>query len=199
MALALSGRHCCGAALLSWHIARRIIPALEGKQRLPVGAIEEKDEALFGRLGHGVDFLSVTVHGHQDWRRGKIAIPNVVPHSLKMPEALSGLCLQRDQAIGEQIVTDAVSSIKIERRRTGRNIDNPAIDIDGHARPVVGGAAGLPRVLRPRVVSELTGMRNRVERPAQLAACARRRLVHRRETRAESRLRGRRRSSGLCR
>ncbi len=119
--LAREWRRFCGQTLLrrgllSRHIARRIIPALEGKQRLSVGAIEEKDEALFGRLGHGLDSLSFAVHGHQHWRRGKIAIPNVVPHSLKMPEALSGLCLQRDQAVGEQIVTDAVSSIKIERR-----------------------------------------------------------------------------------
>ena len=68
-----------------------------------------------------------------------------------MPDAFAGLGVQGDKAIGEEIVADAIGAVEIECRRAGGNVDNAARDVDRHAGPVVGGAAGLPRVLGPGV------------------------------------------------
>src|SRR4029078_137705 len=48
--------------------------------------------------------------------------------------------------------------------------DQAAALVERHPRPVVGRAAVLPRVLRPRAVAELSGMRDGVEGPPKRAA-----------------------------
>src|SRR5271166_6839567 len=87
-----------------------------------------------------------------------------------MPDALARLGVQRDETVGEQIIADSISPIEIKRRRTRGNIDNSSLRIDGHPSPVIRGAAGLPRVLRPGVFAEVAGMRNGMKRPARFPA-----------------------------
>ena len=74
--LARERRRFRGQALLlggdfSWHIARGGMAALDVFQRLAVGAIEQKYEALLAGLRDGVDFFPVAIHGQQDRGRGK--------------------------------------------------------------------------------------------------------------------------------
>ncbi len=42
-------------------------------------------------------------------------------HALEVPDAFAGFGVQRYLAICEQVVADAVTTVKIESRRTGRN------------------------------------------------------------------------------
>jgi hypothetical protein len=55
--------------------------------------------------------------------------------------------------------------MEIERRRTCRHKNNPALAVDTHPRPMIRPARVFPRILRPRVVSKLPRPRNRMERP----------------------------------
>ena len=50
-------------------------------------------------------------------RRRKIAIPQIVMHALKMPDALAGVGVEREQAIGEEIVAEAVARRRNRMRR----------------------------------------------------------------------------------
>src|ERR1700751_1919817 len=90
-------------------------------------------------------------------------------HSLEMPKTLAAAGVQRQQAVGEKIVTDAITTVEIKSGRAGGNVDDSANRIERHASPVVGGSAGFPGVRRPGVIAEFTGKRNGVERPAEFS------------------------------
>src|SRR5271168_3566836 len=86
-----------------------------------------------------------------------------------MPEALAGSGVQGEQAIGEEVVTEAVRAIEVERGGSRGHVKDSAFEIERHAGPVIGGAAGFPCFFRPSVVAELARMRNGVKDPSHLA------------------------------
>src|SRR4051794_38376033 len=88
---------------------------------------------------------------------------------LKVPKALSGASIDGDEAIGKQVGARPVSAVEIVSRRAGRNVHDPALLIDAHFTPVVHSADILPRIRRPRVITELTGMRDGMERPREFS------------------------------
>src|SRR5436305_1127630 len=90
-------------------------------------------------------------------------------HSLEMPDAFTSISFEGDKTIGEQVVADAVAAIEIKSGGARRNVDDAALDIQGHTSPVIGGPTILPGIFRPGVVTKFAGMRNRVKRPTQLA------------------------------
>ncbi len=90
-------------------------------------------------------------------------------HALEMPEAFAGAGVQREQAVGEEVVADAIGAVKIKSGRAGGNVNDSANRIERHASPVVGGAAGFPGVTWPGFVAEFAKQRNGVERPAKLS------------------------------
>src|SRR5262245_24629286 len=90
-------------------------------------------------------------------------------YGLEMPQAFAGLRVESDQTVAEEIVSLAVAAVKIEARRSERNIGDAALFIDGHLAPVVDAAGGFIELLRPGVITELAGMRDRVKNPCKLA------------------------------
>ena len=153
----------------SGHVARRKLPVLNWKQWLTVGAIKDKDVAVLGRLRDGVNRAAVAFDRDETGRRRRIAIPDVVPHDLKVPDTLAGLRVERDEAVGVEVVAKPVAAVEIRRCRTGRDVHDSARRIERHARPVVCPAVYLPGILRPRLVPGFTRMRDRVKNPAQFA------------------------------
>src|ERR1700683_1480183 len=87
-----------------------------------------------------------------------------------MPYALAGGGPERNERVREQIVTDTVRSVEIERRGPGGNEYQATLFVQAHAGPVVRRATGLPRILWPGVIAELAGMRDGMKAPANLAA-----------------------------
>ena len=87
-----------------------------------------------------------------------------------MPDAAARPRVEREHAVGEEIVPVPRDAVEIERGRTRRGEDDAELLVDGHAGPRVRAARQFVGVLRPRVVAEFTRLRNRVEDPAQLAA-----------------------------
>src|SRR5579863_10083309 len=88
---------------------------------------------------------------------------------LEMPDAVSGVSIQSKEAVCEEVVADPVGTVEVRGRRPGRHIDNAALYVHRHPRPVVSRAAVRPRVFGPGVVSVFAGVRNRVEGPPNRA------------------------------
>ncbi len=126
-------------------------------------------------LRNGVDLLAVARHGDEARCGREIQIPDIVFDPLKMPDALTGSRIQRQHAVGEQIVADAVRAIEIERRGAGGCEDHPELGIDAEPRPGVGAAGDLVRVLGPGFVAEFAGPGDGVKDPALACPYERRR------------------------
>ncbi len=163
------GKRLFGGGNFSRHRAGGILVILDRKKRRSIGSIEEIHKTLFRRLRHRVNVFAIALHREQHGRGGKIPVPDIMTDCLKMPDPLPRLRLQRDQAIGEQIIADPVSAVKIRHGRAGWNVNNSPTGIDGHAGPIVGSAGGLPCVPRPGVVPKLPGVRDGMKRPAQFS------------------------------
>src|SRR5688572_13639499 len=82
-----------------------------------------------------------------------------------MPHALAGSRVEAHEAAGEKIVAGAMAAVEITRRRFDGQIHVAQFFIRGQRRPYGRVASVGPRIVQPRVVAELAGLRDRVERP----------------------------------
>src|SRR5690348_8248180 len=85
-----------------------------------------------------------------------------------MPDSFACLCVECEQAVSEKIVANAIRPVEIKCRGSGRHVNDTSLRIKRHPGPAVGSAACFPCIFRPRVITELAGMRNGVEGPPQL-------------------------------
>ena len=160
--------------LLARDVALRDGTLLDRPERRPRHAVEHVQHARLAGLGHDVHHPAVVADREQLRRGHEVVVPQIVMHELLVPQALAGARIEGQQAVAEQVGADAVAAVEIERRRSGREVDDAARHVDRDLAPGVGAADVLPGVLRPGVVAELARTRNGVERPHQRAACARR-------------------------
>ena len=90
-------------------------------------------------------------------------------HRLKMPEPIPGLNIERDDARAEQVITGSESTVVVDRRRVGRDVNDASLHIGRERRPRRHVAGPLPRIVLPSVEAELAlGLRNDVELPLVL-------------------------------
>ena len=69
----------------AWNIGCRIRLLFDREQWFAGCALKQVDEALFRRLRQRVDSLPIARHRQQHRRRRKVAVPDIVVHSLKVP------------------------------------------------------------------------------------------------------------------
>ena len=122
-----------------------------------------------GDLGDRVHGFAAAFDGQQIWRRGRVAIPEVVMNELIMPETFAGGGVEGEQAVGEKILSKAIAAPEIKRRRTGGNEHDAAFVIQCHARPTIRAATKFPSIGRPSLVTHLAGMRDGVKGPRLFA------------------------------
>jgi hypothetical protein len=72
-------------------------------------------ESLLAGLGHGVDAHPIVLNGDQCRRRREVAVPDIVVDTLRVPDSLTGICIDGDQCVGEKVDADPVSAIKSRR------------------------------------------------------------------------------------
>ena len=130
-------------------------------------ALQNPQIAVAARVheaGHGT---AVALHVDQQRRRDLVPVPRAVPVVLVIAAQLAGLDVERDDGVRIEVVAGA----HVARPRPGiagapeRQAEPGVVAAgDPHRR-----AAGLPRVLRPRVVTELAGARNRIRLPDLVA------------------------------
>ena len=155
------GRPC----LLPGDVALRHWPFFNRPERSTRDAVEDVEKTGLARQGDGVDALAVVADGHQLRRRHVVVIPQVVMDRLEVPEPLSRARIERDQAVREEVLAEPIATIEVVGRRSGRHVHDPALVVDREGAPVVGAADVLVRLLRPRVVAELSRPRNCMELP----------------------------------
>src|SRR5581483_11086711 len=139
------------------------------KERLARVAIEEIEVSLLRNLGESFDSFAVFMQRVQRRRRRKIAIPDVVVDTLKVPQQLSRRGIEREYAVGVKIVADAVAAVEVHHGRAGRHKDDAALGIEREAGPIVRCSRSLPRIGWPGLVARFAGMWNRMKAPAQRA------------------------------
>src|SRR5690606_13663583 len=126
-----------------------------------------KDKTLLGGLCHGINSFSIMGDGKQIWRGRKIPVQDIVVHKLKMPEALSGIGIQGNQAVGKKIFAGTVSSVKIKGSRACRSIDDTTFIINSQSRPVIGTSyyfIGM-QIGRPGIIAKFPGSRYGIDYP----------------------------------
>ena len=170
----LVGKGCVG----EYH-SRGTVPFSTGRSSIghtgsPVCAIEHEDPALLGRLRDRLDRLAVDGDVGEDRRARDVVVPDRMVDELEVPEALAGLQIDGDEALAEQIVAGPMAAEVVAGRNLDRQVRDAELFVDGHLRPDAGVAGVGPRVLQPRVVAELAGLRNGVEDPEPLAGPRRR-------------------------
>ena len=69
-------------------------------------------------------------NGGQLRRRRVVVIPQVVMDHLKMPQAFAGACIQREQAIAEEIGAGPVRAVEVERGGAGGEVGDAALLVD---------------------------------------------------------------------
>ena len=101
-------------------------------------AVEDERHAHLRKLHHGVHPSPLVPDGNQNRLAGIVIVPDVVMGGLEMPDALAGGGLERQRAVAEEILTDAVASVEIESQRAGGYEDDPPLDVHRHPAPAVG-------------------------------------------------------------
>src|SRR5690606_6909987 len=143
---------------------------LDADERRAVGAVEDVDPAGLARLRealahHAVDF---DVEQHDGARA--VVVPDIVMHLLEVPAVFAGLRIDGDDRRGEEVVAGADRAVVVGTGIAGREVQQAELRVDRRRLPDRRSAV-LPDlvVLRPRVVADLAGAGDRVERPFELA------------------------------
>ncbi len=168
-AAGLVGNRLGRRVLLPRHGPRRDRPLLDRPHRLAGHAVEDVHEGLLAGLGDRLDVAPVDPDVEQVAGGRKVVVPEAVVHRLEVPDPLSGLDVDGDDALREQVVAGAHAPVPVVRRRPRRQIDVAQLLVDGHRAPHVGVAAVAPRLVLPRLGPELAALGNGVEDPLHLA------------------------------
>ena len=88
--------------------------------------------------------------GGQLRSRGGIGVPQIVMDGLEMPEAFSGACIEREQAIRVEVVALPVAAVKLVLGGCGRQIRNAPLHIDREFTPHIDAAHDICRRLSAR-------------------------------------------------
>ena len=155
--------------LLAGQVRRGHRSLLDREERFPGCPVEHEDEGALRDLRDRIDACAVAGDGDEVGSGGEIAIPQIVMHGLEMPEAPAARGVESEERVREQVGANAAAAVEVRRRRTSGDVDDAARGVHAHSRPRVCASRGLPRVGRPRVVTELARTRDRVEGPANRA------------------------------
>ena len=173
-ALPVEGRRLRGERLrrrgaLAGHHRLRHRALLDRPHRLAGLAVEDVEERRLARLHHGLDAPAVDRDLAERRRPYGVVLPDVVVHHLEVPHPLAGRGVERDEAVGEEVVPRPVPAIDHAGRRRERHVDVAQFLVGGQAAPGAEVARVGAGAVAPGVGAELSVARDDVERPAQLA------------------------------
>ena len=103
-----------------WHIRSGHRRLDNWPNRFACFSIKDEQKTLLGDLHQCLDRLTFHLNINQIWSSGQIVIPNIVVHSLEVPDSLAGLAVQRDDTVGKKIVTATPPTIVIIGWNSGR-------------------------------------------------------------------------------
>ena len=136
-----------------------------GEHGLAGNAVEDEDVAGFGEAGHDIDPAAVARDGEEVGRGADVEIPNVVAHVLEVPAAFAGEHIERDDAVAEEIVAEAVDADHVGARGAKGDEREPSGIVNGKTAPAVSAGAGFD----PSLGAEVGIARNGAKSPELLA------------------------------
>ena len=102
-------------------------------------------------------------------RAGKVPIPHVMMDGLEVPDPFARVEVDRDQAVGEQVIAVSMAAVIIARRHFDRQVGHAQLFVNGYLPPDAGVARISPGVVQPGIVAELIRLRDGVKDPETLA------------------------------
>ena len=118
---------------------------------------------------NGRDILAIPANIDHHGCGLKIVVVDVVMNRLEIPGELARLRVEDDQGVAKQIIAGTIATPEIRGRRAEGQEDQATLGIDRRETPDVRSRAVLPAIASPRVVTDLTWPRDRVEAPYQFA------------------------------
>src|ERR1019366_3538980 len=140
-----------------------------------VGPVEDKEEGGLVYLRKCLDLLAVHRDVEEHGRGRDVVVPKLVMNQLVIPDALAGLYVDTNDAVGEEIRAGALAAISIAAGRFDGDVNVAEFFIAGQRTPGAGIAGELPRfdsglrIFSPRLGFLLACLRNGVEGPEELA------------------------------
>ena len=142
---------------------------LDGPHGLPRPPVQDEGEGLLGDQRDGLDRAPVNDQVHQDRGRGGVVVPDPVVDGLVVPDPLPGGRIQRNQALGEEVLAWPVAAVVVACAQLDGQVDVPQRGVGAQRGPHGGVARVRPGIVFPGVVSVLAGLGDGVEGPAKLA------------------------------
>ena len=140
-----------------------------GQTGSPRGAVEDVGERGLRHLRQRLDGLAVH-HDVHDVRGGAdVVVPDAVVDGLEVPDTLAGLDVEADDALGVDVVAEALAAVVVVRRRRQRDVDVAEFLVGGEHGPGVGVALHAPGFVLPGLGERLALLRDGVEAPLELA------------------------------
>src|SRR5205823_14269158 len=114
--------------------------------------------------------LSVFGNVHENWRWGQIVIPQIVMNELEVPLVLSGVRIDRNDRVTEEIGAGPIAAVVVSRGRAEGHIEDAACFIGGHVpAPNIRAGPVLPAIVEPGLVTGFAGLRYRLKLPQSRA------------------------------
>ena len=141
-------------------------PLVDRQHRFSRFAIEIERDAVGTHGRHHLARTTGDVRVVEDERRADVVLPDIVMHELVVPADLSGLQIERDDRVVEQVVAGADFAAPLRHGIAGFQIHQSEIRIDRRRCPQRA-AAVFPdvAVLRPRLVARFARSRHDFEFP----------------------------------
>src|SRR4029453_16489399 len=146
-----------GSRLLARYTGLRHRAILDRPQRRASHAVEHENVSLLGHLRDCLDAPPVDRYVDEVGGRRQVVIPDVVSGELVVPDPLTRAGVEAHQRVAEEIVAVSVAAVVVVGRRAEGQVNVAQLLVGAHQRPHVGVADGFPRVVLPRLVTDLAG------------------------------------------
>ena len=141
-----------------------MVQELFGQQQLAVGAVEDVEEAVAIGVQHQFARLALPGRVHQHGGLGGIPIPQIVRGELVMPLELAGFAVERQDAVGIQIIAGARIAVVLLARIAGGPVDGIELGVVAAGEPRGSAAVGDLRAL-PRFRARVAALGHHLEAP----------------------------------
>src|SRR6185437_3111905 len=129
-------------------------------------AIEDEHQAGFADGYERGNFLAVFIDFDKSRSGRQIVVPEVVVDGLEIPLQLSGVGVDGDDGIAEEIIAGTIATIVIGRRAAHGHEESIGLWIDSHIpAPDVSARAVFQAIAEPCVMADFAGQRDGMESP----------------------------------
>ena len=116
---------------------------MDPENRLARLSVQHENKAHLRQLDHGVALGAAVPQVDENWRRRKVVVPDVMANDLIVPPAFSSLRVQRQNAVGEQVLALAKGPVEIVSDGPGACEYPATLFVDRDASPCIATAKSL--------------------------------------------------------